>query len=104
MKFKILTLVISFTITNIGLSNDDDKVKPDYYDSLAGTGSKTTTEETKKTKKSSDIKKEDSGDFNYWITKSSGKRHNKSCRYFKSSNGYGTNNSSEGKVCGVCGS
>lgn len=103
MKLKISILTLSFFITFSGLSNDDDKVKSEYRDTLAGVNS-TTDSRTEKKKEKNVNEKDELYDFNYWITKSSGKRHNKSCRYYKSSNGYGTNNSSEGKICGVCGS
>lgn len=42
-------------------------------------------------------------DCTYWITKSSHKRHNKSCRYYKNSKGYCTEDKSEGIACKVCG-
>ncbi len=38
----------------------------------------------------------------YWITASSGKTHNSSCRYYKKSKGHGSDTPS-GKDCKVCG-
>jgi len=38
----------------------------------------------------------------YWITKSSGKRHNSSCRWYKKSKGYCTDEKI-GKACKICG-
>ena len=42
-------------------------------------------------------------DCTYWITKSSKKRHNASCRYYKNSKGYCTEDKSVGTACKVCG-
>lgn len=42
-------------------------------------------------------------DCTYWITKSSKKRHNSKCRYYKNSKGYCTENEKEGVACKVCG-
>lgn len=39
----------------------------------------------------------------YWITKSSRKRHNQRCRYYKNSKGYCTENPEEGIACKICG-
>ena len=39
----------------------------------------------------------------YWITKSSGKRHNSKCRYYKNSKGYCTEDGTKGKACKICG-
>lgn len=39
----------------------------------------------------------------YWITKSSRKRHNKNCRYYKNSKGYCTEDPDEGIACKICG-
>jgi hypothetical protein len=47
-------------------------------------------------------KSDDSG-CTYWITRSSHKRHNSSCRYYKNSNGYCTDNPNEGVACKICG-
>lgn len=38
----------------------------------------------------------------YWITKSSGKRHNSSCRWYKKSKGYCTDEKI-GTACKICG-
>lgn len=38
----------------------------------------------------------------YWITKSSGKTHNRSCRYYKNSKGHGSDTPS-GNDCKICG-
>ena len=38
----------------------------------------------------------------YWITESSGKTHNSSCRYYKKSKGHGSDTPS-GNDCKVCG-
>ena len=42
------------------------------------------------------------GDSNYWITISSGVRHNSSCRYYMNSNGRKCTKS-EGRACKICG-
>jgi|GEM_PF-2502224 len=39
----------------------------------------------------------------YWITKRSHKRHNSSCRWYKNSNGYCTDDPEEGIACKICG-
>ena len=38
----------------------------------------------------------------YWITTSSGKTHNRSCRYYKKSKGHGSDTPS-GNDCKICG-
>ena len=38
----------------------------------------------------------------YWITASSGKTHNRSCRYYKKSKGHGSDTPS-GNNCKICG-
>jgi hypothetical protein len=43
-----------------------------------------------------------SGDKDCWCTKSSNKRHNSSCRYYKASNGYPCGKN-EGIPCKLCG-
>ena len=45
---------------------------------------------------------EDAVDTGYWCTKSSNKRHNPSCRYYKTSNGHpcGPNDGIPCKLCG----
>jgi type III secretory pathway component EscV len=51
------------------------------------------------------LAKEDNKDNDgctYWITSSSHKRHNKSCRWYKNSNGYCTDKQ-EGIACKICG-
>jgi hypothetical protein len=44
-----------------------------------------------------------SGNCTYWITSSSHKRHNSSCRWYKNSNGYCTDDPNEGVACKICG-
>lgn len=39
----------------------------------------------------------------YWITKSSHKRHNSKCRWYKKSKGYCTDDPDEGIACKICG-
>lgn len=41
-------------------------------------------------------------DLNYWITNSSGVRHNSSCRFYKNSNGRACSRD-EGRACEICG-
>jgi hypothetical protein len=41
-------------------------------------------------------------DAKYWITTSTGKRHNSTCKYFKKSKGYQTNEKI-GSPCKICG-
>jgi hypothetical protein len=44
------------------------------------------------------------GEVKYWITGSSGKRHNSSCRWFgKTKSGHFTTDKEEGSPCGICG-
>jgi len=46
---------------------------------------------------------EEKQDCTYWITKSSHKRHNSNCRYYKNSKGYCTDDKSDGTACKICG-
>jgi len=98
IKITITTIFFVLSLNNI-YTNDDNKPNVvEYRDSLAGEVNNRT-----KNTEISDSDKPD-GEFKYWITKSSNKRHNRSCKYYKSSNGRGTDNSSEGKQCRLCGS
>ena len=53
-------------------------------------------------KKNNAVDRNDNDGCTYWITSSSHKRHNKSCRWYKNSNGYCTNKK-EGVACKICG-
>jgi hypothetical protein len=68
-------------------SNSDTKTNPDRYPIKK----KYTTEDNKS-----------NDGCTYWITSSSHKRHNKSCRWYKNSNGYCTDKQ-EGVACKICG-
>lgn len=54
------------------------------------------------TKTGETAKKEDTQTPSYWVTSSSGKIHNSTCRYYKNSNGYLTK-SPQGTNCKICG-
>jgi len=49
------------------------------------------------------IIKKAEGECTYWITRSSHKRHNSNCRWYKNSKGYCTDNPNEGVACKICG-
>ena len=58
--------------------------------------------ETKATTNASGVTSEPIADAKYWITTSSKKRHNPTCKYFKKSKGYPTNEKI-GAPCQICG-
>lgn len=58
--------------------------------------------DTKSPTNASSVTSEPSADAKYWITTSSKKRHNPTCKYFKKSKGYPTNDKI-GTPCQICG-
>ncbi|HRE40602.1 MAG TPA: hypothetical protein PLG90_04655 [Ignavibacteria bacterium] len=79
MKKIILSLILFVAISYLPVSADTN------------INSKTETEVT--------VTKDD---CKYWITSSSGKRHNKKCRWYKSSKGY-CSEEAVGTACKKCG-
>ncbi|SRR5260221_11204728 len=97
MKEKLIVLfslliLLSITFTNVDCNNDKPKNNSVNQDKKDDNDSK----------KNNSYDKNDNNGCTFWITSSSHKRHNKSCRWYKNSNGYCTDKQ-EGIACKICG-
>ena len=106
-------VLISVTFCNFNKDRTEDKPKEQTKEKTVQTDKN--TGETKSNDNNTDSKRErypikknnnvdrnDNDGCTYWITSSSHKRHNKSCRWYKNSNGYCTDKQ-EGVACKICG-